>query len=66
MPLASARVKFSEAKRKLDHGGDPGALAKAEKLAEREAVFCRGPHHSFSIAAMNRRHIGSSGTLREV
>ncbi|HKF62279.1 MAG TPA: integrase arm-type DNA-binding domain-containing protein, partial [Dongiaceae bacterium] len=35
--LATARVAFAEAKRKLDHGEDPGALARAEKRAERDA-----------------------------
>jgi integrase len=35
--LASARVAFAEAKRRQDHGQDPGALALAEKRSEREA-----------------------------
>ena len=39
--LATARVKFAEAKRKLDHGEDPGSLAKAEKLVDREASTVR-------------------------
>jgi integrase len=39
--LATARVKFAEAKRKLEHGQDPGALAKAEKLSDREASTIR-------------------------
>jgi integrase len=34
-------VKFAEAKRRLDHGDDPGALAKAEKTADREAITVR-------------------------
>jgi integrase len=41
IPLATARVKFAEAKRKLDHGEDPGALAKAEKVADRGANTIR-------------------------
>jgi integrase len=41
IPLATARVKFAEAKRKLDHGEDPGALAKAEKVADRGANTVR-------------------------
>jgi integrase len=36
--LSTARVKFSEAKRKLDHGEDPGLAALTEKKAEREAA----------------------------
>jgi integrase len=39
--LATARVKLADAKRKLDHGQDPGALAKAEKLSDREASTVR-------------------------
>ncbi len=39
--LATARVRFAEAKRKLDHGEDPGASAKAEKLADRGASTVR-------------------------
>src|SRR5262249_13142629 len=39
--LATARVKFAEAKRKLDHGEDPGALALAEKQVDREASTVR-------------------------
>jgi integrase len=39
--LASARVMFAEAKRKLDHGEDPGALAKSERLADRSASTVR-------------------------
>jgi integrase len=35
--LATARVAFAEAKRKLDQGQDPGALAIADKRVEREA-----------------------------
>ena len=35
--LATARVAFAEAKRKLDHGEDPGVLASAERRAERDA-----------------------------
>jgi hypothetical protein len=35
--LATARVAFAEAKRKLDHGEDPGVLATAERRAERDA-----------------------------
>ena len=35
--LATARVAFAEAKRKLGHGQDPGALAIADKRVEREA-----------------------------
>src|ERR1700682_4451513 len=41
LSLASARVKYAEAKRKLDHGEDPGSLAKAEKLIDREASTVR-------------------------
>jgi integrase len=41
VPLASARVKFAESKRKLEQGEDPGALAKAEKRSEREASTVR-------------------------
>jgi integrase len=41
VPLASARVKFAEAKHKLDRGEDPGALAKSEKLADRSASTVR-------------------------
>jgi integrase len=39
--LATARVKFAKAKRKLDHGEDPGALALGEKRADREASTVR-------------------------
>jgi integrase len=35
--LANARVAFAEAKRKLDVGEDPGAIASAEKKADRDA-----------------------------
>jgi integrase len=39
--LASARMKFAAAKHKRDHGEDPGALAKSEKLADRNASTVR-------------------------
>jgi integrase len=39
--LASAHVKFAQAKKLLDHGEDPGAAAKADKLAERDAPTVR-------------------------
>jgi integrase len=39
--LGAARVAFAEAKHKLDHGEDPGAIASAEKKAERDASTIR-------------------------